>query len=155
MHHGCGNASLHVGIMVLNPVGKVWIGRRVGALHTNESGGVWWQMPQGGIDAGEDPTQAAVRKLAEETGMRSVEELAESVDWYTYDLPPGLRSRAWGGHYQGQIQKWFAMRFRGSESELVDLVAPLKRKVYAPVLRDFSHIHPETGIQSGQSLQEA
>jgi putative (di)nucleoside polyphosphate hydrolase len=154
-----------VGIMVLNPVGNVWIGRRVGSLHKNEGGGLWWQMPQGGIDEGEDPAQAARRELFEETGMRSVEVLAESADWYTYDLPPELRARAWRGRYQGQIQKWFAMRFKGPESEinlaarpghevefdawrwarldeLVDLVVPFKRKVYAQVLRDFAHISP-------------
>jgi putative (di)nucleoside polyphosphate hydrolase len=154
-----------VGIMVFNPADNVWIGRRVGSLIKNEGGGAWWQMPQGGIDAGEDPPQAARRELFEETGMRSVEVLAESAHWYTYDLPLELRARAWGGRYQGQIQKWFAMRFKGSESEinltaspghegefdawrwarldeLVDLVVPFKRKVYAQVLRDFAHIGP-------------
>jgi putative (di)nucleoside polyphosphate hydrolase len=75
-------------------------------------------MPQGGIDEGEDAAQAALRELYEETGMRSVELIAESPHWYTYDLPPELALKAWGGRYRGQKQKWFALRFVGQDDEI-------------------------------------
>jgi putative (di)nucleoside polyphosphate hydrolase len=117
-------------------------------------------MPQGGIDASEDPAKAALRELEEETGIRSVEIVAESPGWYTYDLPVELRPRAWGGRYCGQKQKWFAARFMGSDDEvalvrsghaqefdawrwagideLVGLIVPFKRSVYEQVVRDFA-----------------
>jgi putative (di)nucleoside polyphosphate hydrolase len=117
-------------------------------------------MPQGGIDEREDPRQAALRELEEETGIRSVTIIAESPRWCTYDLPEALRPKAWGGRYRGQRQKWFAARFRGEEaeivlvrpghapefdswrwariSELVDLVVPFKRGVYEELVRDFA-----------------
>src|SRR5690606_4510239 len=141
-----------VGIMVLNRAGTVWIGRRRDAPAEPEGPGAWWQMPQGGIDEREDPAEAALRELREETGIRSVRILGESPDCYTYDLPPLLRPAAWGGRYVGQKQKWFALRFLGSETEvvleqpghkpefdawrwaalqeIVDLVVPFKRPVY-------------------------
>ena len=103
-----------VGIMVLNRDGLVWIGRRPDAPAEPEGPGAWWQMPQGGIDASEDPAKAALRELEEETGIRSVEIIAESPGWYTYDLPAELRPKAWGGRYRGQTQKWFAARFTGA-----------------------------------------
>jgi putative (di)nucleoside polyphosphate hydrolase len=93
-----------VGIMVLNREGLVWIGRRHDAPSEPEGPGAWWQMPQGGIDEREDPRQAALRELEEETGIRSVTIVAESPRWYTYDLPEALRPRAWGGRYRGQRQ---------------------------------------------------
>jgi putative (di)nucleoside polyphosphate hydrolase len=156
-----------VGIMVINAAGLVWIGRRRDAPGEPEGPGSWWQMPQGGIDEAEDPARAALRELVEETGITSVEVLAESPGWYTYDLPPGLRPRAWGGRYCGQKQKWFAMRFTGSESEIVlerpghkpefdawrwasidelpDLIVPFKRDVYRQVVRDFAPLaKPQT-----------
>src|SRR5437870_1925382 len=86
-----------VGVMVLNRDGRVWIGRRPDAPAEPEGPGAWWQMPQGGIDASEDPAKAALRELEEETGIRSVEIIAESPAWYTYDLPAELRPRAWAG----------------------------------------------------------
>ena len=104
-----------VGIMVLNRAGLVWIGRRPDAPAEPEGPGAWWQMPQGGIDADEDPAKAALRELEEETGIRSVEIIAESPGWYTYDLPVELRPQAWGGRYRGQRQKWFAARFTGGD----------------------------------------
>jgi putative (di)nucleoside polyphosphate hydrolase len=150
-----------VGIMVLDPAGRVWIGRRPDPPTEPAGPGTWWQRPHGGIDAGEDPAQAALRELEEETGMRSVDILAESRTWLTYDLPEHLRPQAWGGRYRGQKQKWFAVRFTGSESEivtarppghqvefdawrwaaigeLVDLVVPFKRAVYEEVVREFA-----------------
>ena len=116
-----------VGIMVLNREGLVWIGRRPDAPSEPEGPGAWWQMPQGGIDEREDPRQAALRELEEETGIRSVTIVAESPRWYTYDLPETLRPKAWGGRYRGQRQKWFAARFRGEEAEIA-----LERPGHAP-----------------------
>ena len=114
------------GIMVLNRSGLVWIGRRFGAPNEPEGPGSWWQMPQGGIDPDEDPRAAALRELYEETGIRSVEIIAESPDWYVYDLPEQLRPKAWGGRFRGQRQKWFAMRFLGSDERgLVRLVVAI------------------------------
>jgi putative (di)nucleoside polyphosphate hydrolase len=156
-----------VGIMVLNRAGEVWLGRRRDAPAEPEGPGTWWQMPQGGIDESENPAQAAVRELREETGIRSVRIVAESPAWYAYDLPPRLRPNAWGGRYRGQKQKWFAVRFTGDEAEmqlaqpghkpefdawrwakldeLSDLVVPFKRDVYAQVIRDFASVaRPET-----------
>lgn len=151
-----------VGIMVLNRDGLVWIGRRHDAPSEPEGPGAWWQMPQGGIDEHEDPRQAALRELEEETGMRSVAIIAESPGWYTYDLPEALRPRAWGGRYRGQRQKWFAARFQGDEAEialerpghapefdawrwarigeLVGLIVPFKRSVYEELVRDFAGV---------------
>ena len=85
-----------VGIMVLNRDGRVWIGRRPDAPAEPEGPSAWWQMPQGGIDASEDPAKAALRELEEETGIRSVEIIAESPGWYTYDLPVELRPEGLG-----------------------------------------------------------
>jgi putative (di)nucleoside polyphosphate hydrolase len=150
-----------VGIMVLNPAGLVWIGRRHDAPREPEGPGAWWQMPQGGIDEQEDPSKAALRELEEETGIRSVAIIAESPRWYTYDLPVHLRPQAWGGRYRGQKQKWFVARFTGSDDEvslvrpghepefdawrwadigeLVRLIVPFKRAVYEELVRDLAH----------------
>ena len=151
---------LGVGIMVLNRAGRVWIGRRHDAPAEPEGPGAWWQMPQGGIDASEDPAAAALRELDEETGICSVTLIAESAAWYAYDLPPNLQPNAWGGRYRGQRQKWFAARFTGSDDEvalmrpghkpefdawrwagmdeLAGLVVPFKRQVYEQVVAEFA-----------------
>jgi putative (di)nucleoside polyphosphate hydrolase len=124
-------------------------------------------MPQGGIDAGEDPQVAALRELCEETGMCSVSVLGRTHDWLTYDLPLELQPVTWGGKYRGQKQVWFALRFHGDESEidiipkdghaqefdawrwaavdeLVDLIVPFKRDVYTRVLAELaSYARPE------------
>ena len=106
-----------VGVMLINKNGLVFIGRR----HTESdatSDGYAWQMPQGGIDPGEEPYQAALRELYEETSVRSVSLLAEAPEWYAYDLPSMVAGRAWRGRYRGQNQKWFAFRFEGDDSEI-------------------------------------
>ena len=146
-----------VGIMVINPAGLVWVGQRADMPGEAEGPGQWWQMPQGGIDKGEIPSTAAFREVFEETSMRSLEVICESRDWLTYDLPPELIGIAWGGRFRGQRQKWFAMRFTGSDAEIdigprpghdvefqawrwspvEDLVAsivPFKREVYRAVV---------------------
>lgn len=152
-----------VGQMVINAAGLVWIGCRADAINDAEGRGAWWQMPQGGIDDGEDPAAAAVRELYEETNIRSVTLIAEHPRWINYDLPPDLVGKAWGGRYRGQKQKWFAFRFTGSDSEisivpppghdaefvswrwaetaeLLDLIVPFKRDVYREVLKDFASL---------------
>lgn len=149
--------------MVLNADGRVWLGRRPDARAEPEGRGSWWQMPQGGIDENEEPRQAALRELFEETGLRSVEIVHELPDWLYYDLPPHLVGKAWRGRYRGQRQKWFAARFFGSDAEvditpppghspefdqwrwasigeLMDLVVPFKRDVYAQVIAAFGSL---------------
>ena len=149
-----------VGIMVLNPAGRIWVGQRADAPGDAEGRGTWWQMPQGGVDPDEEPTQAALRELREETAITSVEIISETPTWLAYDLPPHLLGVAWGGRFRGQRQKWFAVRFTGDERE-IDLgvpgtpnaefvawrwctpeelaagVVPFKREVYLDVLSAF------------------
>jgi len=108
-----------VGAMVLNNSGKVWIGQRIKEGNTEYSGSPkLWQMPQGGIDEGEKPQTAALRELYEETGIASVELLAKTDDWLTYDLPEAMWGIGLKGKYRGQKQKWFVYRFEGDESEI-------------------------------------
>jgi len=154
-----------VGIMVLNRDGLVWAGRRI-AEHDSEMAGAakLWQMPQGGIDAGEDPLPAARRELYEETGIRSVTLLAEAPRWINYDLPREVLGIALKGKFRGQTQKWFAFRFEGDESEIAinpppgghapefdawawkpmaelpELIVPFKRKTYEEVVAAFRHL---------------
>lgn len=161
-----------VGVMVVNTQGLVWIGRRADAPGESEGPGTWWQMPQGGIDQGEDPAAAALRELLEETGMRSVTILGETPGWLRYDLPAHLVGKAWKGKYRGQKQKWFAMRFIGHESEiditpsdpaqvefsawrwaplsqLSELIVPFKREVYGQVAEAFrGYARPVAGRDS-------
>ncbi len=157
-----------VGIMVLNDKGLAWAGRRIVQPDTHELSGATqlWQMPQGGVDKGEDPREAAYRELYEETGMKSVSFLAETPEWITYDLPEHLIGVALKGKYRGQKQKWFALRFEGPESEIAinpppggheaefdmwewkpmtelpELIVPFKRKVYDSVVEAFRHLAP-------------
>jgi putative (di)nucleoside polyphosphate hydrolase len=156
-----------VGIMVLNRDGLVWVGRRIAEPDGEMSGArQLWQMPQGGIDPGEDALVAARRELYEETGMRSVSLIAEAPDWINYDLPPHLVGIALKGKYRGQTQRWFAFRFEGEDSEIAidpppgghsaefdewawkpmdelpDLIVPFKRDVYLAVVGAFRHLVP-------------
>ncbi len=156
-----------VGLMVLNPRGLVWVGRRIAQPDGEVSGTTrLWQMPQGGIDKGEEPLPAARRELFEETGMESLTLVAEAPGWIDYDLPAHLLGVALKGRYRGQTQKWFAFRFEGDESEiridpppaghtaefdawawrpmrdLPGLIVPFKRKVYEEVVATFRHLAP-------------
>ena len=150
-----------VGVTLINRDGLVFIGRRRNkALVEHVTPGHEWQMPQGGIDRGEDPYAACLRELEEETNVRSVSLLAEANDWYTYDLPNDIADQAWRGRYHGQRQKWYALRFEGDDSEidvdcpgghrpefdawrwermerLPELIIPFKRGVYERVVADF------------------
>jgi putative (di)nucleoside polyphosphate hydrolase len=102
--------------MLFNQDGKVFVGKRID--QTVEG----WQMPQGGIDEGETPKQAALRELQEEIGTGKAEIIGEMDDWVTYDLPPHLVGVAFRGKYKGQRQKWFALRFTGTDAD-IDLTA--------------------------------
>lgn len=148
-----------VGIMLLNKKGLVFIGRR--RKQRQKIAGHEWQMPQGGIDADEHPYDAARRELFEETNVSSTRLLAEAEEWFCYDVPPEFAKSSWKGRYQGQRQKWFALRFEGDDAEiditapgggahaefdawrwekmdrLPDLVIPFKRPVYERVIETF------------------
>ncbi|MEW5421574.1 RNA pyrophosphohydrolase [Amorphus sp. 3PC139-8] len=151
-----------VGVALFNADGQVFVGERRGG--SEHSLTMAWQMPQGGIDDGEEPFAAARRELYEETSISSASLIAEAPDWLTYDLPPELVGVAWKGRYRGQRQKWFALRFEGSDAEidvlsppdghkpefaswrwealerLPDLVVPFKRHVYEQVVSAFRDI---------------
>lgn len=154
-----------VGIMVLNRDNQVWAGRRIVGADSEMAGtDKLWQMPQGGIDRGEDPLPAALRELYEETGMRTVTLLAEAPNWINYDLPADMVGIALKGRFRGQTQRWFAFRFEGDESEIAinpppggheaefdswawkpmmdlpELIVPFKRKVYDEVVAAFRHL---------------
>ncbi|UWR79637.1 RNA pyrophosphohydrolase [Phaeobacter inhibens] len=143
----------NVGVMLINAAGDVWVGQRMDR-HKDA-----WQMPQGGIDAGEDPRLAALRELEEETGVTAdlVEIIAESNGWLPYDLPAEVVPQFWGGKYRGQEQKWYLMRFLGRDDQiniatdhpefaawcwqpvdqLVSKIVPFKREVYERVIQEF------------------
>lgn len=156
---------LCVGVMLLNRNNEVFVGKRRGESGPDQGAASYvWQMPQGGIDAGEDPLPAAIRELYEETSVQSVELLAEAPEWYSYDLPQEILRRSWRGRFRGQKQKWFAMRFTGAETEinvrrpagghkaefidwrwtpmntLPELIIPFKRPVYEQVVAAFADL---------------
>jgi len=140
-----------VGVMLLNPEGLVFVGRRID--QTVEG----WQMPQGGIDGNETPREAAFRELKDEIGTDKAELLREMDEWLTYDLPQHLLGAALKGRYRGQKQKWVAMRFTGKDSDidvnteepefadwrwlameaLPRLIVPFKRDTYTRVIEAF------------------
>ena len=146
-----------VGIMLINPDWRIFVGQRID--QTVEA----WQMPQGGIDEGEDPETAAFREMEEEIGTARAEIIAESRDWIPYDLPAHLTGKVWGGRYRGQTQKWFAMRFTGDDSdidietahpefrqwrwtrlaELAEMAIDFKRDTYRRVVAEFASLFPE------------
>ena len=113
-----------VGLALFNHEGLVFVGRRANkSLKEHVAPGHEWQMPQGGIDKGESPKEAAYRELQEETNVTSVTLLGESPGWLSYDLPRAIGKEAWKGKWRGQAQKWFAFRFQGDESE-IDIATP-------------------------------
>jgi putative (di)nucleoside polyphosphate hydrolase len=147
---------LNVGAALFNDAGQVFVGRRAdmpaGMGHV-------WQMPQGGIDPGEDERSAVLRELAEEIGSANADIIGEYPDLLSYDLPANLVGIAFGGRYRGQRQKWFALRFKGSDAdinlnahtpaefiewrwaelrELPDLAVEFKRPIYTTLARDFA-----------------
>ncbi len=143
-----------VGIMLIDRGGRVFVAQRI------DTPGEAWQMPQGGIDEGESPRRAALRELHEEVGTDKAEVLAESRDWWHYDLPADLVPRLWDGRYRGQEQKWFALRFLGADAdidiateipefstwrwagmaELPEIIVPFKRQIYREVIAEFGHL---------------
>ncbi|MEM7684068.1 MAG: RNA pyrophosphohydrolase [Pseudomonadota bacterium] len=152
-----------VGLMVLNGDGRIFAGQRLDAPAGMHAA---WQMPQGGIDPGETPAQAALRELREETGISpsAVEILRESDHWRDYDLPAHLVTKLWNGAYRGQTQRWFAIRYRGPDSaisieteepefrewawmapdELVTKIVPFKRDTYTGVFDEFADLLKQT-----------
>jgi putative (di)nucleoside polyphosphate hydrolase len=152
---------LNVGAALFNAEGRVFIGRRTGLP---ADGPESWQMPQGGIDAGEDPAEAVFRELREEIGTDLAEIIGEHPGWLNYDIPAtGVRSNL-RGRFRGQSQKWFALRFLGNDSdialdrdahpefsawrwarlaELPALVVSFKRHVYEDVVREFARFGSE------------
>ena len=145
-----------VGLMILDAAGRIFAGQRIDGYPDA------WQMPQGGIDAGETPRQAALRELTEETGIAPdrVEIIRESLEWLPYDLPRHLVPKLWGGRFRGQKQRWFAIRFLGADAEvniataepefrvwawmgheeLIRRIVPFKRDTYARVFKEFADL---------------
>jgi len=143
-----------VGVMLIGKDGRAFVGRRIDVFEEA------WQMPQGGIDKGETPRDAALRELAEEAGTTKAEIVAETKEWFPYDLPEEIASTRWGGKYRGQTQKWFAARFTGTDAdidldahepefvewrwmeldELPGLVVPFKRPIYEAVVAEFAPV---------------
>jgi putative (di)nucleoside polyphosphate hydrolase len=107
----------NVGAVLFNRQGLVFVARRADLPNAEGAPG-GWQLPQGGIDNGEDPRSAVLRELREEIGTSEAEVIGEYPAWLTYDLPPHLLGIAWRGRYRGQRQRWFALRFTGQDSDI-------------------------------------
>lgn len=152
-----------VGVMLVNATGQAFVGQRIDTRGQPDEGGVYWQMPQGGIDEGEDVRTAALRELWEETGVeeRHVALLAQTREELLYDLPDELMGKLWKGRYRGQRQHWVLARFTGADSDiridhhdpaefcawqwtdpasLPDLIVPFKKRVYRAVLEEFREL---------------
>ena len=139
-----------VGVMLMDRQGRIFVGRRKDTPAA-------WQMPQGGIDEGETPREAALREMLEEIGTDRAEIVAESTFWHRYELPPDIAGRLWRGRWKGQTQRWFLLRFTGGDADidlnahhpefdawqwvepdrLIDLIVAFKRDVYLKVLEEF------------------
>lgn len=149
---------LNVGAALFDRRGNVLVGRRADLPGVDARDGAW-QLPQGGLDPGEDPRVAVLRELREEIGTDRARIIGEHPDWLTYDLPPDLVARAFRGRYRGQRQRWFALRFLGEDTdirldldphpefdawrwadlaELPGLAVPFKRPVYEVLTRAFA-----------------
>jgi putative (di)nucleoside polyphosphate hydrolase len=144
----------NVGVILVNREGRVFVAARI------DNPADAWQMPQGGIDKGEDPAVAALRELEEEIGTGKAEIVAESDGWYQYDLPPELIGKMWGGKYRGQKQKWYVLRFLGTDADInldtrhpefrawkwvsfeqvPDLIVPFKRDLYQELVEAFGDV---------------
>jgi putative (di)nucleoside polyphosphate hydrolase len=148
----------NVGALLFSRTGLILVARRAGTPNAEGPAG-GWQLPQGGLDEGEDPRFAVLRELEEEVGTRRAAILAEHPEWLRYDLPPELIGVALGGRYRGQTQKWFALRFEGVDAdirldldphpefdawrwtplaELPALAVPFKRAIYERLATDFA-----------------
>lgn len=148
----------NVGAVLFSRSGRVFVARRADMPNAEGPAG-GWQLPQGGIDEGEDPATAILRELEEEIGTRNADIIGEHPAWLTYDLPPDLLGIAWRGQYRGQRQRWFAMRFLGDDSEirldldphpefdawrwvslaeLPALAVPFKRAIYQTLAESFA-----------------
>ena len=147
-----------VGVMLVNASGQAFVGKRI-----DNKEGDWWQMPQGGVDEGEDPAEAALRELSEETGItaENVSIIGKLDEAMRYDLPEELVGRLWDGKYRGQEQTWFLARFSGEDADvdleahdppefceyrwvdpedLPELIVPFKKRVYRAVLEGFREL---------------
>ena len=147
-----------VGVMLVNAEGKAFVGKRI-----DNKEGDFWQMPQGGIDPGEDPDVAMLREVHEEVGAKPkhLHILGRLPEELLYDLPPELQGKLWGGRYRGQRQTWYLVRFTGDDSDidldawdhpefcewkwvepelLPELIVPFKREVYAAIVAGFREL---------------
>ncbi|PIR38051.1 MAG: RNA pyrophosphohydrolase [Alphaproteobacteria bacterium CG11_big_fil_rev_8_21_14_0_20_39_49] len=143
-----------VGMMLVNKDSQVFVGKRI------DTSSEAWQMPQGGVDKGEDEKTAAFRELQEEVGTDKAVLIAQSADYYYYDLPEELIPNVWGGKFRGQKQRWFVFLFEGDNddiniatdhpefcewkwinaNDLPDVIVPFKRKIYSDILGEFSNL---------------